>query len=103
MKEKDRRGRERVEYRDFEDFKKEMYKIPGAKERIEKAFAELNLAHQIIELREKAHMSQAELAKEINTKQQVVSRLEQEHHVPAFTTLLKLAHIFGKKLIIKFV
>lgn len=42
-------------------------------------------------------MTQAKLAMEINTKQQVVSRLEDEHHIPSFTTLWKVANVFGKK------
>lgn len=93
----------KVEHYNFADYKKEAFKDPEVRERCEKAFAELKLAHQIAELREKANMSQAMLAAEIHTKQQVVSRLEDEHHIPSFTTLWKVAHAFGKKLDIKFI
>lgn len=91
------------EHYSFADYKKELFKDPEVRTRCEKAFAELKIAHQIAELREKAHMSQAKLADEINTKQQVVSRLEDEHHIPSFTTLWKVAQVFGKKLDIRFV
>jgi DNA-binding XRE family transcriptional regulator len=91
------------EHYSFADYKKEIFKDPEARARCEKAFAELKLAHQIAELREKAHMTQAKLAVEINTKQQVVSRLEGEHHIPSFTTLWKVAQAFGKTLDIRFI
>lgn len=93
----------KVEHYNFADYKKEAFKDPEVRERCERAFAELKLAHQITELREKAHMSQAKLAAEINTKQQVVSRLEDEHHIPSFTTLWKVAQAFGKRLDIRFI
>jgi DNA-binding XRE family transcriptional regulator len=103
MKKNGERKVKKEEHYNFADYKKEIFKDPEVRERCELAFAELKLAHQIAELREKAHMTQAKLAVEIHTKQQVVSRLEDEHHIPSFTTLWKVANVFGKKLDIRFI
>lgn len=102
---KNKKGHEivRGEDYDFREYKKEAYKDPKVRERCEIAFAALKLAHQIAELREAAHMSQAKLAEEIHTKQQVVSKLEDEHHIPSFITLLKVAYALGRKLDVRFV
>ena len=88
---------------DYEDYRRELYKDAEVKKQSEKEFAELVIAHKIIELREKAHMSQAQLAKELHTKQQVVSRLEGENYKPSLNTLEKVARVFGKRVEINFV
>jgi DNA-binding XRE family transcriptional regulator len=48
-------------------------------------------------------MTQGELAKKLHTKQQVVSRMEQDKYKPTLNTLEKIAQVFGKRLEINFV
>lgn len=88
---------------DYKDYQKELHKDPEIKEQSDREFEALVIAHKIVELREKAHMTQAQLARELHTKQQVVSRLEDENYKPSLTTLEKIAHVFGKRLEINFV
>lgn len=88
---------------DYEDYRRELHKDPEIREQSDRAFVALVIAHKIVELREKAHMTQAQLAKELNTKQQVISRLEDEQYKPSINTLEKIAHVFGKRLEINFV
>lgn len=88
---------------DYEDYQRELHKNPGIKEQSDKELEMLVIAHKIVELREMAHMTQAQLARELHTKQQVVSRLEQDKYKPSLNTLEKIAHVFGKRLEINFV
>ena len=39
----------------------------------------------------------------LHTKQQVISRLEQDKYKPSYSTLEKIAHVFGKRIEINFV
>lgn len=87
----------------LKDMEKELFKAPKARRKYETEFSQLQIAHQIVELREKNKMSQKELADRLRTKQQVISRLEQDSYKPSLTTLEKLAEIFHKRLEIKFV
>ena len=86
-----------------EDFEKEFLKTPAMREAYKKGVENLLVAHKIADLRERAHMTQAELAKKLHTKQQVVSRLEQDKYKPSLNTLEKIAHVFGKRIEINFV
>lgn len=86
-----------------EDFKKEFLKTPQMEEAYEEGVEALLIAHKIAELRERCHMTQAELARKLHTKQQVVSRIEQDKYKPSLTTLEKIAHACGKRLEISFV
>ncbi|MFH1258665.1 MAG: helix-turn-helix transcriptional regulator [Elusimicrobiota bacterium] len=87
----------------LKDMEKELFKTPKAREKYETEFRQLQIAHQIAELREEYKMSQKDLAVRLHTKQQVISRLEQDTYKPSLTTLEKLAEIFHKRLEIKFV
>ena len=86
-----------------EDFEKEFLKTPALRRAYERGVETLLVSHKIADLRERAHMSQAELAKKLHTKQQVVSRMEQDKYKPSLTTLEKIAHVFGKRLEINFI
>ena len=87
----------------YEELKKKLLSDPEIKEAYENELSRLLVAHQIAELRERCHMTQAELARKLHTKQQVVSRLEQDRYKPSLTTLEKVARIFNKKLEIRFI
>jgi len=86
-----------------EDLEKEFLKTPARREAYKKGVERLLVAHKIADLRERAHMTQAELAKKLHTKQQVISRLEQDKYKPSYSTLEKIAHVFGKRIEINFV
>ncbi len=90
-------------YHRHEDTKKERLKDPIIRKAYEEELSMLMIAHRIAELRKKAKITQAQLATQIHTKQQVISKLENEHHIPSFNTLWKVAHAFGKKLEIRLI
>jgi DNA-binding XRE family transcriptional regulator len=87
----------------LKDMEKELFKTKKAKKLYEKEVNRLRIAHQITELRERHHLTQKRLAKLLHTKQQVISRIEKYNYKPSITTLEKIAEVFNKKLIIKFV
>lgn len=86
-----------------EDFEKEFLKTPHQQKAYKAEVDALLIAHKIAELRERCHMTQAELARKLKTKQQVISRMEQDKYRPSLTTLEKIAHACGKNLEINFV
>lgn len=90
-------------YHRHEDKKKKLLKDPEVRKAYEEELSQLMIAHRIAELREEAHLTQAQLALRIHTKQQVISRLEDEHHIPSFSMLWKVAHVLGRKLEVKLV
>lgn len=93
----------RGKYLDFEDYKKETSHDPKIRERREEELVKLRLAHQIIKLRKRAKMTQAEFANKIVAKQQFVSMIESGRRMPSILTVCKIAQAFGKKLSVKFV
>ena len=71
------------------------YEIYGLADRI---------AEEVVGLRKKSGMTQAELARRMETCQEVISRLETRRRSGlTVATLNKVAKAFGKKLEIKFV
>ncbi len=63
----------------------------------------VKIALEIMKLRRKHHLTQKDLAKKLNIPQQAISRLEQPNYSGyTLKTLMKLANIFNKKLLIKF-
>jgi DNA-binding XRE family transcriptional regulator len=86
-----------------EDLEKEFLKTPAMRKSYEDGVSALLIAHKIADLRERSHMTQAELAKKLHTKQQVISRMEKDRYTPSLTTLGKIAHVFGKRLEINFI
>lgn len=63
-----------------------------------------NAEHIIIQLktiRECKDISQAELSKLCNTKQEVISRMENGKHSPSLSTVCKIANNLGYELILR--
>jgi DNA-binding XRE family transcriptional regulator len=60
------------------------------------------IAQEIADLRKSYHLTQTELAKEVGTKQQVISRLENpaDKRIPSFEFLNRIARAFNKRLVI---
>lgn len=92
-------------YRDYgmKDFEAEFIRTPAQKLAFERALARLLIGHKIADLRAGAGMTQAELARRLQTRQQVVSRLEQARYKPSLRTLERIAGIFSRRLEINFV
>lgn len=60
----------------------------------------IHMAHQILQLRKKYHLTQAELAKRLKTSQQDVARIESpDYKGYTFKTAEKIANAFGKKFV----
>ncbi len=90
--------------RKFKDILKHELKDQVYKQAFEEEGLYASIAIQIAKLREKYGYSQKDLAKLLDTKQQVISRLEDpDNHQYSLSTLVKLAQAFHKKLQIKFV
>ncbi len=70
----------------------------------ERAEAKRKIAQEIASLRRSRHLTQAELAKRIGTKQQVISRLENpaDKRLPSLEFLDRVARVFGKRLVVSF-
>ncbi len=64
--------------------------------------AKRRIAQEIASLRRSYHLTQAELAKKVGTKQQVISRLESptDKRLPSLEFLDRVARAFNKRLVI---
>ena len=68
----------------------------------DKAQAKRKIAQEISTLRKARHLTQTELAEEVMTKQQVISRLENpaDARMPSFEFLDRIAKALNKRLVI---
>jgi DNA-binding XRE family transcriptional regulator len=85
------------------DFEAEFIRTPAQRLAFERALARRLIGRKIAALRAAAGMTQAELARRLRTKQQVISRLEQARYRPSLRTLENIARIFSRRLDINFV
>ena len=76
----------------------EKEKSPGFRKAYEEEQVFADIAIQIAREREKLGISQKEMARLLNTKQQVVSRYEKPGYNFTVRTLCKIAQIFNKEL-----
>lgn len=87
---------------DWDDFKKVLEKRPGFKKALKETELEFQVARAIIEARVKKGLTQQDLAKAMNTKQSVISRVENAKTVPSLSFLKRLAHTLNASLHIQF-
>ncbi len=68
----------------------------------DKVDAKRQIAQEIATLRKARNLTQTQLAKEVKTKQQVISRLENpaDKRMPSFEFLDRIAKTFKKRLVI---
>ncbi len=68
----------------------------------DKADAKRRIAQEIASLRKSRNITQTQLAKEVKTRQQVISRLENpaDKRMPSFEFLDRIAKTFNKRLVI---
>lgn len=88
---------------DFGYFLKTQLKNPKFKRLYDEHGRQLEISYQILQLRKKKGISQAELAKKIGTKQSNIARLESGNQNFSIETLDKIAKVFGQNLKIAFV
>jgi transcriptional regulator with XRE-family HTH domain len=83
----------------FDLYLEEQLKDPGFAERFERAGEAWDVALQLAELRQKAGLSQEDLARKLHTSQQNISRLESpSYEGHSLTTLRRVADILGATL-----
>lgn len=88
---------------DFQDYLREQLKNPEIKKYYIKYGKQLEVAYEILELRKKEGLSQAEFAKRIGTRQSNVARMEAGGQNFTTEMLNKIALTFKHELRIEFV
>ena len=76
-------------------------KDPGFRKVFEEADIEARLAIQIALARDRAHMTQIQLARKLGTKQQTVSRIERGGQNLTLRTLWRISQAVKSKLVIE--
>lgn len=87
---------------DFDYFLNQELKNPEFKKLYDEYGRQLEIAYQILQLRKKKKMSQAQLAKKIGTKQSNIARMEAGEQNFSVDTLDKIANALGSDLKISF-
>jgi len=95
---KDKKIRKAV---DFQVYLAQQLKNPEMKKYYDKFGKQLEIAYQILKLRKQKRMSQAALAKKINTKQSNIARMEMGQQNFTIDTLQKISKAFERELKIK--
>lgn len=87
----------------FNDYLKNQLRDRTVQKHFRQARLAVEVAHQMVLLRERLGISQAELARRMGTKQQTISRLESGDY-DGFTlkTLIKIADATKTQLVVKF-
>jgi DNA-binding XRE family transcriptional regulator len=80
---------------DFDDILKKELKNPEFKKHYDEYGRQLEIAYQILQLRKKKKISQAQLAKKIGTKQSNVARMEAGQQNFSVDILGKIAEALG--------
>jgi len=93
--------KQKVRY--FDDYLNEQHKDREFRRHFRQARLAVEVADQIVKLREKLRISQAVLAKRMGTKQQTISRLESgDYEGFTLTTLMKIAEATRTHLVVRF-
>lgn len=87
---------------DWDDFEKELLVRPGFKEALEETRLEYEIARALIKARLEKGLTQAEIAKRMNTKQSVISRVENARTMPSLAFLKRLATVLDASLQVQF-
>lgn len=95
MKENRRRGFPLKEWLDAE------LKDPEFKQHYDQASVKWRVAMEIVEARQKANLTQGELAEQIGDRQQNVSRIESGEQNVTVVTLEKIAKAVGGRLVVR--
>ncbi len=82
----------------FEEMKKDLLKDDEFKTEYEKLKPRYEAIEQIIKARKEQNMTQAELAKRVETQKSNISRLESGTYNPSLDFLTKVSEALGKSL-----
>ena len=83
---------------DFQEYLGKRLKNSKFKKHYNEYGKQLEIAYQVLQLRKKKKMSQAELAKKIGTKQSNIARMEAGQQNFTINTLQKIASAFDREL-----
>ena len=86
---------------DFQEYLVQQLKNPEVRKHYDKYGKQLEIAYQILRLRKQKKMSQAELARKINTKQSNIARMEMGQQNFTIEMLQKIAKAFKRELKVK--
>ena len=81
----------------FEEFKRRALRDPAVKAEYDRLAPEFEISAELIGARQRAGLSQAELAKRMGTSQSTMARLESGQTLPSTKTLLRFAKATGSK------
>lgn len=87
---------------DFREYLNQKLQNPDTQREYDALEPEYALIEQILDLREKAGLTQAQLAERVGTPQCNISRLENGNYNPSLAFLKRMAKGLGKKLVITF-
>ncbi len=82
----------------YEKDLQEQLKDPAFRKGFEEEYAKVKFAYQMMQLRKKQKVSQAQLAKKLGTTQSVVARMEAGQQNFTLDTLQKIASALGRSL-----
>ncbi len=87
---------------DWEEHKKILLKDPEVRKALKEIEPEYQVARALIKARIENGLTQAQLAKKLNTKQSVLSRVENAKTTPTLSFLKRLAKVLNLNLKIEF-
>ncbi|MCL5435448.1 MAG: helix-turn-helix transcriptional regulator [Patescibacteria group bacterium] len=87
---------------DWNTYKKQLMKNPAFKKAYEESEVEYQIARVIIKARIENGYTQKQLAKKLNTKQSVISRVENAKTIPSISFLKRVAGVLDTSLQVQF-
>lgn len=87
---------------DFQTHKKQLMKNPAFKKAYEESELEYQIARALIKARLERGYTQKELAEKLQTRQSVISRVENAKTVPSISFLKRLAEVLDVSLQVQF-
>lgn len=86
----------------WEEYEKILMKRPGFKEAQAETRLEYEIARALIKARIEKGLTQADVARKMNTKQSVISRVENARTMPSLAFLKRLAGVLNASLEVRF-
>ena len=93
----------KIKLLDFQDYLDEKLKDPVFKKYYDEFGRQLEIAYALLQMRKKAKLSQAQVAKKLDTSQSNIARIEAGNENVTVQTLEKFAKVYKKDLKIEFV
>lgn len=90
------------QHMEWGEFEKILMKRPGFKEAAAETRLEYEIARALIKARIEKGLTQAQIAKRMNTKQSVISRVENAKTIPSLSFLKRLATVLNASLRVEF-